>query len=676
MVKHTIAVRIYHRQALNCSREAMIESGQDASVVDADGDGVHNDVGEGYTDGVSTDANGGAGVTPVSTDIDGVADYLDLDSDDDGIPDAVEAQPTANYATNFGTDGDVTNNDADGDGVIDIYDSNDGTTGEFGGSFNTPVNTDAAINNNGDTTPDYLDTDSDGDGTLDSAESGAIATPPTYADPNGSVNDPLNTLQNTDTNANEADYRSLDVPNTAPTSTGGTVDFGEDAAVTFTVADFNFADSDNDSLVEVRIDSLNFPAGSSLMLGNNVVNAGDSVAVADIPNLSFLPAQNASGANYASFTYSVNDGTVFSGAPATMTINGTPANDSPVGTVIVGGDGTVAEVGSGNSPVPSVVVSLSDFANPDTIAVSDLLAQLNTSDVEGDDIGIGVISADESAGVWQYRRDDISGHPWTDFQANDPNNLDDAPIPVGEALLFNNNTLLRFVPNPDFSGDTQLEFRVWDQTVGTPSNPPSTTPDDSGGAAPTAESSLSSRSFAAGIASDRDGDGVLDTDDLDDDNDGILDTDELTTRVESGLSTIDSTEYAATGNFATSTGRDQNDTDSRNELEVFEGETIVYEMTDENGDPIYLSLKIDPSSTGTKYDIEVEGNSPRLNIEGVGPGNSEAEFADVDFRFFRADDPAFSGLSLVQVAQAIDAGNGIPIVDSFGVDIGDIDSTA
>ena len=56
----------------------------------------------------------------------------------------------------------MTNNGADGDGVIDLFDTDD-VTGDFGGDFSTP-------NDDGDDTdgvPDYLDTDSDGDGKLD-----------------------------------------------------------------------------------------------------------------------------------------------------------------------------------------------------------------------------------------------------------------------------------------------------------------------------------------------------------------------------------------------------------------------------------------------------------------------------------------------------------------------------
>ena len=54
-------------------------------------------------------------------------DFRDLDSDDDTIPDTIEAYPTDNYDTLYANDGDVRDNDNDSDGVIDIFDANDGT---------------------------------------------------------------------------------------------------------------------------------------------------------------------------------------------------------------------------------------------------------------------------------------------------------------------------------------------------------------------------------------------------------------------------------------------------------------------------------------------------------------------------------------------------------------------
>ncbi len=171
----------------------LVESGQEASVMDTDGDGrVDGDV---DADGVPVAANGG--VTVPDTDGDGVSDRLDLDSDGDGIPDAVEAVPTAGYVSPAGPQ--------DVDGV------------NATGLVSAPVDTD------GDGTADYLDTDSDDDGLTDAEESGLVpgadadgdgigdGIGASYADPDGIVNDPAADLADEIPANGEAAYREAAV---------------------------------------------------------------------------------------------------------------------------------------------------------------------------------------------------------------------------------------------------------------------------------------------------------------------------------------------------------------------------------------------------------------------------------------------------------------------------------
>ncbi|NOS73047.1 MAG: DUF4347 domain-containing protein, partial [Methyloglobulus sp.] len=177
----------------------------------ADGDIDNDGLMDVFDTTPNTGAAGSVGNSPINTDSgfptgDATPDYLDLDSDGDGIADTVEARPTAGYVTFTGIVD--TNDDLDNDGVIDIFDSSNGVGGTFGGNFTAPVNTDAAFPN-ADTTPDYLDTDSDGDGLLDSAESGVIATAPSYADPDGSVNNPQVNLANQGGDTSEVGYREI-----------------------------------------------------------------------------------------------------------------------------------------------------------------------------------------------------------------------------------------------------------------------------------------------------------------------------------------------------------------------------------------------------------------------------------------------------------------------------------
>jgi len=208
---------------------------------------------------------------------------------------------------------------------------------------------------------------------------------------------------------------------------------------------------------------------------------------------------------------------------ATSTIDVQNANDAPVAAVLDSSNGTIAPVG--DSVVPLTV--LKPGSEPFEISVSDLLAQLDVEDKEGDTLGIGIILADESHGVWQYTRPDILDHAWTDFQLNDPDNLDSTPVPDGEALLMDPNAILRFIPQSSVGADVALQFRVWDMTEGAASNPPSTVVDDSGGVAPANTSALSSAAFGALLAADTDGDGIINSDDVDDDNDGLLDLTEF-----------------------------------------------------------------------------------------------------------------------------------------------------
>ena len=162
-----------------------------AGLVDLDGDGAYDQLG-----------------STVDSDGDGVDDFLDLDSDGDGIPDTVEAQPTTPYVAPTGVD-------TDGDGVDDAFDD---PAVEHGAAFITPVDTD------GDGVADYLDTDSDNDGIDDVVESGltpgadnngdGIAdniAPNSYSDPDGIVADPINDLDNVDSDASDVDYRSINL---------------------------------------------------------------------------------------------------------------------------------------------------------------------------------------------------------------------------------------------------------------------------------------------------------------------------------------------------------------------------------------------------------------------------------------------------------------------------------
>jgi hypothetical protein len=126
--------------------------------------------------------------------------------------------------------------------------------------------------------------------------------------------------------------------NDAPAGADRTVATLEDTRYTFTAADFGFTDpNDANALLAVRIASV--PAAGGLTLAGVAVASGQLVSAASIAagDLQFVPAANASGAAYASFTFQVRDdggtgngGVDLDPTPKTITIDVTAVNDSPV----------------------------------------------------------------------------------------------------------------------------------------------------------------------------------------------------------------------------------------------------------------------------------------------------------------------------------------------------------
>lgn len=173
--------------------------------VDADGNPVTGD----GTNTDYTDNNGDGTPDVYDFDGDGVPNHLDLDSDNDGILDNVEAQgssvvlPTGSVGTN---------------GLYDIYeDTNDS------GTSNLPL-TDTDTGIGFDDNPDYLDIDSDQDGIPDNIEA---QTTLGYTAPSGGVgiNGVYSSYENVDTysptaltpvntdNSDNPDYRDTDSDN-------------------------------------------------------------------------------------------------------------------------------------------------------------------------------------------------------------------------------------------------------------------------------------------------------------------------------------------------------------------------------------------------------------------------------------------------------------------------------
>lgn len=211
------------------------------------------------------DAQEATVIVPVNSDGDALSipDYLDLDSDDDGIVDNFESQTKLTYIS-------ISGNDTDSDGLDDAYDPNNG------GSIITPVNTDAAGNE------DYLDTDSDADNVNDIVE-GSNANFDQFgdwdADTDGNFDD---TGFNTDVDSDGI----LDIFDTF-TGTGSSQVTGSNAAVQDRDFDsiwgFQDTDDDGDGLLTSSQGGGNEDSNSD----NNPTNDFDDDPGLVIPNYLF-----------------------------------------------------------------------------------------------------------------------------------------------------------------------------------------------------------------------------------------------------------------------------------------------------------------------------------------------------------------------------------------------------
>ena len=131
--------------------------------------------------------------------------------------------------------------------------------------------------------------------------------------------------------------------NTAPTAANGTVTVDEDTSYSFQAGDFGFVDSDRgDALASVKIPAL--PAAETLALDGSAVTADQEIAASEFGKLTYTPPANANGSGYASFAFTVSDGTSESAAPYTMTVDVTAVNDAATGAPTISGTARVGQV--------------------------------------------------------------------------------------------------------------------------------------------------------------------------------------------------------------------------------------------------------------------------------------------------------------------------------------------
>ncbi|QTA78941.1 Immunoglobulin-like fold-containing protein [Desulfonema limicola] len=149
------------------------------------------------------------------------------------------------------------------------------------------------------------------------------------------------------------------------------------------------------------------------------------------------------------FTYRASDGSLQSN-PGEVSITVSSINDAPVLNTL-----GVLSLGYVNEDIPDInntgnsvkQILSSDPAYPVIITDND----------PGTERGIAVSAVNAENGLWQYDHD-LDG------------NFDNFPGSISEnaAVLLNLDSMIRFVPNPDFNGivDPGISFRAWDGTSG------------------------------------------------------------------------------------------------------------------------------------------------------------------------------------------------------------------
>ena len=152
--------------------------------------------------------------------------------------------------------------------------------------------------------------------------------------------DPKKSNQNSDSRRQNA--------NTVPTASNGTATTNEDTDHAFSASEFNYSDSDSDTLASVKITELPAADRGTLTLDGTAINLADlpktiTKAELDDGKLKYSPPADANGTGYASFRFRVNDGSADSTDAHTMTISVTAVNDPATGAPAISGTAGVGE---------------------------------------------------------------------------------------------------------------------------------------------------------------------------------------------------------------------------------------------------------------------------------------------------------------------------------------------
>ena len=199
-----------------------------------------------------------------------------------------------------------------------------------------------------------LANDQDGDTITLTCQSGCAGTFLSFTDNSGGSGTLSGTPDNDDVGTQSVTLRAADnngemsedtftitisQTNDAPTTGDQTISGTEDVVDMYASGDFTFADVDtsgSNTISHVKITTLE-SAGTLFVDADDDdtydsgedVTLNQEIAIGDITDLGFVGASNANGNGYATFSFKVKDGTDYSAAAGTNTINLAAVQDAP-----------------------------------------------------------------------------------------------------------------------------------------------------------------------------------------------------------------------------------------------------------------------------------------------------------------------------------------------------------
>src|SRR4029079_9142004 len=168
-------------------------------------------------------------------------------------------------------------------------------------------------------------------------------------------------------------------PTVAPIGQASAITMVEDVTYAFKTSDFKFTDADNNNLRAVKITQLPPANTGTLKLNGQSVSLNQFISAGDINAalLTFVPANNRSGANSASFTFQVQDdgGTAF---PGSADLDGT-ADPMSISILAVNDPSTAASGSVTTSEDTDYAFKTTDFGFANTAGESDTLGGVKIS---------------------------------------------------------------------------------------------------------------------------------------------------------------------------------------------------------------------------------------------------------------------------------------------------------